>query len=54
MSLDTDGFWLFYYDFYIEAKQIKCKHYAYKINSGTVTKEVDQAFTGFTYRKITN
>lgn len=54
MSLDTDGFWLFYYDFYIEAKQIKCKHYAYKINGGTVTKEVDQTFTSFTYRKITN
>lgn len=54
MSLDTDGFWLFYYDFYIEAKQIKCKHYAYKMSGGTVTKEVDNTFTGFTYRKITN
>lgn len=54
MQLDADGFWLFNYEFYIEAKQIKCKHYAYKMNSGTVTKEIDQLTTSFTYRKITN
>ena len=54
MQLDADGFWLFNYEFYIEAKQIKCKHYAYKINGGTVTKEIDQLTTSFTYRKITN
>lgn len=54
MQLDADGFWLFHYEFYIEAKQIKCKHYAYKMNGGTVTKEVDQLSTSFTYRKITN
>lgn len=54
MQLDADGFWLFNYEFYIEAKQIKCKHYAYKMNGGTVTKEIDQLTTSFTYRKITN
>lgn len=54
MQLDADGFWLFNYEFYIEAKQIKCKHYAYKMNSGTVTKEIDRLTTSFTYRKITN
>lgn len=54
MELDADGFWLFNYEFYIEAKQIKCKHYAYKMNGGIVTKEIDQLTTSFTYRKITN
>lgn len=54
MQLDADGFWLFNYEFYIEAKQIKCKHYAYKMNGGTVTKEIDQLITSFTYRKILN
>lgn len=54
MQLDADGFWLFNDEFYIEAKRIKCRHYTYKINGGTVTKEIDRLTTNFTYRKITN
>lgn len=54
MELDTDGFWIYHLNFYIEEKKIKCKHYAYHLVNGNMTKEVDSFFTDFTYRKIIN
>lgn len=54
MELDTDGFWIYHLNFYIEEKKIKCKRYAYHLVNGNMTKEVDSFFTDFTYRKIIN
>lgn len=54
MELDTDGFWIYHLNFYIEQKKIMCKRYAYHLVNGNMTKEVDSFFTDFTYRKISN
>ena len=54
MELDTDGFWIYHLNFYIEEKKIKCKRYAYHLVNGNMTKEVNSFFTDFVYRKISN